>query len=89
MVASAERHWDAIYRLGTDDVVDELSADVIAKLIEFKMAEISDDGSPRLTPYVDKCFLVMTSDDGVVPELNDIAAIVSRADIALSNLIPP
>ena len=47
---------------------------VIAKLIEFKMVELSASGLPQLTPYGEKCYVVMESGDGVVPELNDLAA---------------
>ena len=48
------------------------------KLIEFKMLELSATGLPQLTPYGEKCFVVMESGDGVVPELNDMAAMEDR-----------
>jgi hypothetical protein len=74
MPATTEQLWDAIYRLGADDLdSDSIPPEVIAKLIEFKMAELSATGLPQLTPYGEKCFVIMESGDGEVPELNDRA----------------
>ena len=75
MPATSEQLWDAIYRIGTEDgTADKIQPAVIAKLIEFKMVELSATGLPHLTPYGEKCFVIMESGDGEVPELNDLAA---------------
>jgi hypothetical protein len=75
MPATSEQLWDAIYRIGTEDgTADKIQPAVIAKLIEFKMVELSATGLPQLTPYGEKCFVIMESGDGEVPELNDMAA---------------
>ena len=39
------------------------------------MATLDTAGLPRLTEYGAKCFTVIESGDGVVPELNDMAAL--------------
>ena len=75
MPATSEQLWDAIYRIGTEDgTADNIQPAVIAKLIEFKMVELNFTGLPQLTPYGEKCFVIMESGNGVVPELNDMAA---------------
>jgi hypothetical protein len=75
MPATSEQLWDAIYRLGTaDDPITDLSSEAVAKLVEFKIVQLSASGLPQLTPYGEKCFTIMESGDGVVPELNDMAA---------------
>ena len=80
MPATSEQLWDAIYYLVAEDLTaDNILPAVIAKLIEFKMVELSATGLPQLTPYGTKCFTVMESGDGVVPELNDMAAMEAEA----------
>jgi hypothetical protein len=75
MPATSEQLWDAIYRLGSEDgTADKIQPAVIAKLIEFKIAEFGATGLPQLTPYGKKCYVIMESGDGEVPELDDMAA---------------
>jgi len=75
MPPTSEQLWDAIYRLGTaDDPTTDLSSAVVAKLVECEIVQLSASGSPQLTPYGEKCYVVLESGDGVVPELNDMAA---------------
>jgi hypothetical protein len=71
MNVSAEQAWGALYTIGADDG-EELLPEVVAKLDELNIAEDADDGQPHLTPYGEKCFVVMESGDGNVPELNDL-----------------
>jgi hypothetical protein len=71
MSVSSEQAWGDLYTIGADDG-EELRPEAVAKLVELKIAEYADDGQPRLTPYGEKCFVVMESGDGNVPELNDI-----------------
>ena len=76
MPATSEQLWDAIYHLGVEDLTaDNIPPDVIAKLIDFKMVTLDTAGLPQLTPYGEKCFTVLESGEGVVPELNDMAAL--------------
>jgi hypothetical protein len=79
MSVTSVQLWDAIYRLGADDLTADIPPTVIAKLIEFKMVEVNAVGLPQLTPYGAKCFNVIESGDGVVPELNDMAAMEDQA----------
>ena len=75
MSVTSVQIWDAIYRLGADDLTtDDIPLAVVAKLVEFKMVELSDTDLPQLTLYGKKCFTVLESGDGVVPELNEMAA---------------
>jgi hypothetical protein len=75
MPATSEQLWDAIDRICNEDgTADKILPAVIAKLIEFKMVELSASGLPQLTDYGEKCYVVLESGDGVVPELNDMAA---------------
>jgi hypothetical protein len=75
MTATSVQLWDAIYHLGSVDLIsDNILTAVIAKLIKFKMAALDTAGPPQLTPYDLKCFTVIESGDGVVPELKDLAA---------------
>jgi hypothetical protein len=39
---------------------------------------LSAIGLPQLTPYGEKCYVAMESGDGVVPELNDLAAMEAQ-----------
>jgi hypothetical protein len=77
MLTKSDELWVALYRLGTDDTVADVPGDAIAQLVEFKIAEVID-GKPQLTKYGEKCFVVMESGDGVVPELNDMAAMENQ-----------
>jgi hypothetical protein len=75
MPPTSEQLWDAIYHLGAEDLsADKIPPAVIAKLIELKMATLDSAGLPQLTPYGEKCYVVLESGDGIVPELNDMAA---------------
>jgi hypothetical protein len=75
MTVTSVQIWDAIYHLGSDDLTsDNIPPAVIAKLIEFKMVEVNALGLPQLAPYGAKCFTVLESGQGVVPELNEMAA---------------
>ena len=76
MPATADQLWDAIYRLGTtDDPVTDLSPEVIAKLIGFKMAELSATSLPQLTEYGQKCYVIFESGDDSITEIDDLAAL--------------
>jgi hypothetical protein len=80
MPATSHQLWDAIYRLYNEDgTADKIAPAVIAKLIEFKMVELSATGLTQLTHYGEKCYIVLESGDGVVPELNDMAAMEDQA----------
>lgn len=69
MQATSEQLWDAIHRIGSEDLTaDNIPRAVIAKLIEFKMVELSAAGLLKLTTYGEKCFTVMESGDGRVTE---------------------
>ena len=60
--ATSEQLWDAIERLAHEDgTADKILPAVIAKLVEFKMMELSAVGLPQLTPYGEKCYVVMES----------------------------
>ena len=75
MAATSTQIWDAIYHIGAEDLAaDNIPPAVITKLVEFKMATVDTTGFPQLTPYGAKCFSVLITGDGVVPELNDMAA---------------
>ena len=66
MPATSEQLWDAIERSTHEDgTADKILPAVIAKLIEFKMVELSATGLPQLTPYGEKCYVVLESGDGV------------------------
>ena len=62
--------WCALYELGNEMGAFDISPEVTAKLIELKIAE-RIDGTLQFTPYGEKCFVVMESGDGSVPEFND------------------
>jgi hypothetical protein len=71
--------WDAIYRLGADDLLaEDIGFEVIAKLIEFKMVQLNAVDLPQLTPYGATCFTVLMTGSGEVPELKDMAAIENQ-----------
>ena len=73
--ATSEQLWDAIERLAHEDgTADEILPAVIAKLIEFKMVELSASGLPQLTPYGEKCFVILESGDDSMTEIDDLAA---------------
>ena len=48
---------------------------VVAKTIEFKMVQLGAAGLPELTSDGEKCFVILESGDGQVPEFSDMAAI--------------
>ena len=75
MPATSEQLWDAITRIYNEDgTADRIAPAVIARLIEFKMVELNAAGLPQLTPYGDKCFLVLESGDDTTSEIDDLAA---------------
>ena len=79
MAATSVQLWDAIYHLGAEDLAaDNIPPAVVTMLVEFKMATVNTTGLPQLTPYGAKCFTVIETGEGVVPELNDIAATEDR-----------
>jgi hypothetical protein len=62
MPATSEQLWDAIDGIYNEDGnADKIRPTVIAKLIEFKMAERSATGLPQLTADGEKCYVVMES----------------------------
>ena len=73
MPATAAQLYDGLYRLGTEDRIDQIFPSVIAKLTEFKMVEKGSD-RPRLTEYGQKCYRIMESGDETISELDDLAA---------------
>jgi hypothetical protein len=68
MNSKSKHHWAALYTLGSDDG-EPLQPDAVAELVRLGIVELGRDGKPRLTAYGEKCFVVMESGDGVVPEL--------------------
>jgi hypothetical protein len=63
-----ESLWCALYELGNELGDSDVSAEVAAELVAFKIAERCDGRSLRLTPYREKCFVVLEAGDGSVPE---------------------
>jgi hypothetical protein len=79
MQPTAEQLWDAIDRIYNEDgTADKIQPAVIAKLIEFKMVELSETGLPQLTAYGEKCFLILESGDDTWTEIDDVAAMEDR-----------
>jgi hypothetical protein len=75
MPVTAEHCWDAIYRIGADDLEsDNIPMDIVTRLIAFKMVILGSDGIPHFTDYGEKCFAVLFSGEGSVLELNNLAA---------------
>ena len=75
MSVTSVQLWDAIYRLGADDLTaDNIPPTFIAKLIAFKTAALDAAGLPQLTSYGVRCFTALESGQGVVPELHSMAA---------------
>ena len=75
MPATSEQFWDAIERIYNEDgTADKIQPAVIAKLIEFKMLELSATGLPQLTEYGQKCYVILESGDETMTEIDDWAA---------------
>ena len=74
MSVTAAQCWDAIFRLGADDLAsNDIPDDIVAKLSEFNITSVAADGIPHLTPYGKSCFDVLISGQGSVPELTALA----------------
>ena len=58
--------WAALYDLGTKAKADP---DAVMGLIELGIAGVGTDG-PELTEYGQKCFTIMESGEGEIPELD-------------------
>jgi hypothetical protein len=72
MPGSSESLWDAVYRVGTEDgTSDKIEPAVVANLIKLKIVKLAANGLPQLTAYGEKCYVVMESGDGEVPELDN------------------
>jgi hypothetical protein len=67
MQYTPEQLFGALYEVGTEDG-DEVPADIIDRLIAFKMVERGEDGKPMLTHYGYRCFVVIESGDGIITE---------------------
>ncbi len=72
MPATSQQLYDGPDRLGNEDRIDQIFPSVIAKLTEFGMVE-KGSNPPRLTEYGRKCYRIMESCDGAIPELDDYA----------------
>ena len=73
MQFSTEDLYGALYRIGSEDgTADKIAPTVVAKLIELKIVKLGAAGLPQLTSYGEKCFAVMESGDGEIPELGDV-----------------
>jgi len=59
--------YDTLYRIGADEDGLPLSSDIVAQLVAGKLVEMID-GTPQLTAYGEKCFVVIESGDGIVTE---------------------
>jgi hypothetical protein len=59
----ALRNW--IKAHGRNGAADKIPPAVIAKLIEFRMVELSATGLSQLTAYGENCYAVVESGDGV------------------------
>ena len=68
MNARSEQLWGALYDIGIGNA-NEAPPEAVTRLYELGIVEMGDSG-PRLTPYGEKCFVVMESGDGEVPELD-------------------
>jgi hypothetical protein len=69
MQYAPEQLYGALHDIGRDDrFANDVPADIIDQLIAFKMVQRGDDGKSRLTPYGEKCFVVIESGDGHMPE---------------------
>ncbi len=77
MLPTSDQLWDAIVRIYNEDgTADKMILPaVIAKLIEFKMAELNSIGLPQLTEYGEKCYLTLESGDDSMTEIDDMAAL--------------
>ena len=64
--------WGAIYSIGSkDETAGEIPTDVLTRLIELKIVKVKKkSGKPKLTKYGKKCFVIMESGEGEVPELD-------------------
>src|SRR5688572_13122217 len=60
-----EQLWAALYDLGTETKGDP---DAVMRLIELGIATVGMDG-PELTAHGQKCFRIMESGEGQIPEL--------------------
>ena len=68
MSIESEQLWGTIRTLGADDG-EPLSPASIYRQIDLGIVEMGDD-APRLTAYGEKCFVILESGDGEVPELD-------------------
>jgi hypothetical protein len=69
MKPTFEQLWGALYSIGSDDGSEALP-EAVTRLYELGIVEMGDC-KPRLTAYGEKCFVVMESGDGEVPELDE------------------
>jgi hypothetical protein len=75
MTITADQLWEAIESIYNEDrTADKIPPATVAKLIEFKMVELSPAGLPQLTAYGENCFLILESGDDVRNEIDDLAA---------------
>jgi hypothetical protein len=65
---TTEQLWSTLYTLGADDG-QPLDPKAVERLMELGIAEVGPDAKPQLTAYGERCFAVMESGDGEVPEL--------------------
>ena len=83
MLPTSDQLWYAIDRIYNEDgTADKIQPSVIAKLIEFKMVELSANGLPQLTEYGQRCFLILESGDDSMTEIDDSAAMERSSEAA-------
>jgi hypothetical protein len=69
---TTEDLYDCLQRIGQNDpVYGEIEPEALQKLIEFRIAELGLDGTPRLTAYGERCYVGLESGDWGTPEFHD------------------
>lgn len=66
----ADDLYACLYRIATNDpIYGEIQSDALAKLVEWRIVELDQDGTPRLTPDGERCYVARTL---WIPPVSDI-----------------
>jgi hypothetical protein len=57
----ADDLYACLYRIATNDpIYGEIEPHALARLVEWRIVEIDQDGTPRLTPDGERCYIART-----------------------------
>jgi hypothetical protein len=83
MRIESDELYGALWQIGAEFEGEPLPRqEIIDRLAELKMVEIQPEGKPALTKYGERCYVIIESGEGDVPELEEPQPIRTESEWA-------